>query len=813
MPSRRRVGLAAALVSSTVIVSALPAMAAHADPAYLYVDNNNPTSCSDSGPGTEMGRPFCSIQAAADAAQPGQTIRVGGFQYTEQVTLKQSGTPGHPITIQGEGSPIGRRPHVEIAPGGYPSTTKAPHAFVASGVHDITIKNFWLSDSDEEAVLVADSERITVDGNAVTRAGAQVTKATTSPPTNPDNNTSAVRLTGKTRDVTISRNQIGGSGRAGVAIEPGVTGTIVTTNAFAGVYDFRASNIIVADSAPGTVVNSNTIGGTCGTGIVLTGSSTGSTVVNNIVQVHRNCDVNVGVGVMVASGSVPGTRSDYNVLYTDSPDTHAYSWDGTLYRSPADLAAATGQGQHDLTADPKLSDYNAMLEDVTPGADSSAVDSADATAPGQLDTDIYGNSRVDDPLVPNTGTGVGYHDRGAAEYQNPLKVSLDHGAYMPDQPMAVTFHGGTTSTWYPATTTMDFGDGSPVVTAPTFPLTHTYAAAGRYTATLTATDSNGTVKKTTTPADVASGPITAAVQVQRSASAPASIAVTGSYNSPWPVSDYSVDFGDGQYQWFRSQPAGPVTHTYAKPGRYLVRLTVRDDHGRSATADGFAHANFTDPADRAIAGRWSTGKPAANGLFNNGTWALRSTGDCCKADITQVAFGQAGDLPATADWDGLGHDQLGIYRNGTFALRHDNGTVTAIPFGDTGDIPVPGYWDGNGHAQLALYRPGIATFIVRHDDGTLTTAAFGQPGDIPVAGDWDATGHFQLGIYRAGTFALRHDDATVSTATWGNPGDQPIVGDWYAKGRMTYGIFRPTDPSYALSGAYTGIYGYAGQVY
>ncbi|MGW2253824.1 PKD domain-containing protein [Kitasatospora sp. NPDC001660] len=812
MPSRRRVGLAAALVSSTTVIAAtLPAMAAHADIEYLYVDNAA-KACSDSGPGTEMARPFCSIQAAADAAQPGQTVRIAGFTYTEQVTLKQSGTPGHPITFQGETTFTGHRTGLEFKPGGWPSTTKSQHAFVASGVHDITIKNFWITDSPQEAVLITDSQRITLDGNQVDNAGHQSTEP---PPRNLDNDTSAIRLTGKTSDVTISRNQIGDSGRAGVAIEPGVSGTIVTTNAFSRVYGFRASNIIVADSAPGTVVNSNTIGATCGTGIVLNGSSTGSTVVNNIVQVHRNCEVNVGVGVMVASGSVPGTRSDYNVLYTDSPDTHAYSWDGTLYRSPADLTAASGQGQHDLTVDPKLSDGSALGEDVTPTTDTAALDSADATAPGQLDTDVYGNPRVDDPLAPNTGTGVGYHDRGAAEYQNPFTVSLATGSYMPDQPMAVKFYGGTTSPWYPATTTLDFGDGTPVVTAPAFPLTHTYAAAGRYVATLTATDSTGTVKKATTNADVASGPITAAVQVQQSPLTPKSISVAGTYNSPWPVDQYRIDFGDHQGQGYgaRSLPADPVPHDYAKPGRYTVRLTVSDDHGRSATADGFAHINFTDPGDRPIAGRWTAGKPAANGLFNNGSWALRSTGDCCKADITQVSFGQAGDLPATADWDATGHDQLGIYRNGTFALRHDDGSVTAVPFGDAGDIPVPGYWDGNGHAQLALYRPSIATFIVRHDDGTITTAAFGDAGDIPVAGDWDGVGHFQLGIYRNGTFALRHDDGSVSTAGWGNRGDLPIVGDWYGKGRMTYGIFRPTDPSYALSGAYAGVYGHAGQVY
>ncbi|MFF3116062.1 PKD domain-containing protein [Kitasatospora sp. NPDC057904] len=809
MPRKRRVGLAAALVSSTAVVAGLPAVAAHADTEFLYVIKTH-KACSDSGPGTQN-QPFCSIQAAADVVQPGQTVLVSGTDYTEQVTLKRSGTADHPIVFQGEKRANPKEPRTRIRPGGYPSTAKAPHAFLASGVHDIAIRNFSIDQPADEAVLVQDSERITVDGNSVLWAGMQITGGA---PGAPAGYTPGIRLTGKTRDVTISRNQIAGSGRAGVAVDPGVTGSIITTNAFTGIGPAAGSNVIVADGAPGTVVNSNTIGGTCGTGITLSGGSTGSTVVNNIVKIFRKCDPNVGIGLAVSPESVAGTRADYNVVYADGPADYVYDWNGIFYKTPADFAAGTGQAKHDLAVDPKIFTAPASLEDLTPTADTAAMDSADATAPGQLDTDIYGNPRVDDPLVPNTGTGVGYHDRGAVEYQNPFAVSLTLTTGQYGHPLDAEFGGGTTSPWSPATTTLDFGDGSPVVTAPAFPLTHTYAE-GHHTATLTATDGNGTVKTTTRDVDTTIGPLTAGIGASHSATDPRNAWAYLSFNSQWTVTGYSVDWGDGTIETTPGAPypGGMVRHNYTKPGRYLVRFTINDDHGRTAKADGLISVNVPDPGDRAIAGRWTTGKPAANGLFNNGTWALRSTGDCCKADITQVSFGQAGDLPATADWDGLGHDQLGIYRNGTFALRHDNGTVTAIPFGDTGDLPVPGYWDGNGHAQLALYRPGIATFIVRHDDGTLTTAAFGQPGDTPVAGDWDATGHFQLGIYRAGTFALRHDDATVSTATWGNPGDQPIVGDWYAKGRMTYGIFRPTDPSYALSGAYTGIYGYAGQVY
>ena len=202
-------------------------------------------------------------------------------------------------------------------------------------------------------------------------------------------------------------------------------------------------------------------------------------------------------------------------------------------------------------------------------------------------------------------------------------------------------------------------------------------------------------------------------------------------------------------------------------------------------------------------------RPSSVGIFRNGTWALRSgTGA-----TTTVGFGQAGDIPISGDWDGVGHDQIGVFRPSTneFALRHDNGTSNSLAFGSPGDIPVPGMWDHNGHAQMAVYRPSTLTFTVRHDNGTVDSVALGNPGDIPIVGDWDGVGHTQMGIFRpaaggsgSNVFALRHDDGSVSTVTYGSPGDIPVVGDWAGRGRTTYGIYRPSTSDFALANAYVG---------
>ncbi|MFK0259109.1 hypothetical protein [Streptomyces sp. NPDC090445] len=220
-------------------------------------------------------------------------------------------------------------------------------------------------------------------------------------------------------------------------------------------------------------------------------------------------------------------------------------------------------------------------------------------------------------------------------------------------------------------------------------------------------------------------------------------------------------------------------------------------------------APSTYSGDLPVSGRWSSGSATTVGVFRDGTWALRDANGA----TASVGFGRAGDVPMTGDFDGVGHDQLGIFRpsTSTFAVRHDDGSTTSLTFGQAGDIPVPGMWDNNGHAQMAVYRPGTGTFIVRHDDGSVTTAALGQAGDIPVVGDWDGVGHTQMGIFRPGanagdenTFVLRHDDGSLSTVTYGVKGDLPVVGDWSNKGRTTYGVYRPGNGTFALSNAYAG---------
>src|SRR5580700_10917303 len=95
----------AAGVMAGLLVPALPALpaagqAAGAAPGTVLFVDGALSACSDSGPGTQQ-QPFCTISAATDRAQPGQTVLVAPTN-NASLTITRSGTPGDPITIEGD---------------------------------------------------------------------------------------------------------------------------------------------------------------------------------------------------------------------------------------------------------------------------------------------------------------------------------------------------------------------------------------------------------------------------------------------------------------------------------------------------------------------------------------------------------------------------------------------------------------------------------------------------------------------------------------------------------------------------------------
>ena len=212
---------------------------------------------------------------------------------------------------------------------------------------------------------------------------------------------------------------------------------------------------------------------------------------------------------------------------------------------------------------------------------------------------------------------------------------------------------------------------------------------------------------------------------------------------------------------------------------------------------------------------------SAVGVFRNGQWFLDANGngswDGCGIEICFSGFGQAGDMPASGNWDGGSKSYIGVLRSDTgqwFIDRNGNrqwdGCATDgcyVSFGSPGDLPVAGDWTGNGFAKIGVFRNG-QWFLDNGNGqwdgcGTDLCLSFGQAGDLPVAGNWNGGLKAGVGVFRAGTWYLdyngngkwdgcqqdgKQDQCLFNS--FGQAGDFPAAGDWNSDGKAKVGVFR-----------------------
>jgi trimeric autotransporter adhesin len=154
----------------------------------------------------------------------------------------------------------------------------------------------------------------------------------------------------------------------------------------------------------------------------------------------------------------------------------------------------------------------------------------------------------------------------------------------------------------------NFGDGS--LTGTGSPAGHTYAVAGTYTVTLTASDPNGlgdTESKTVTVA----APVPPTARLTVSCSGLSCNFADASSPGSGAISSRSWTFGDGT----PAVQATSGTHTFARSGTYVIAVTVTDVYGLSSTASktvtvaasGVSHVSYSG-----FTTKWSSPSGATN---------------------------------------------------------------------------------------------------------------------------------------------------------------------------------------------------------
>ena len=165
-------------------------------------------------------------------------------------------------------------------------------------------------------------------------------------------------------------------------------------------------------------------------------------------------------------------------------------------------------------------------------------------------------------------------------------------------------------------------------------------------------------------------------------------------------------------------------------------------------------------------------------------------------------FGKTGDIPTVVgDWDGDRKADLAVFRNSAFdgqsyffylgSWNNPKKSVTSLAWGTAGDVPQSGDFDGDGLADTAVFRPSDNVwYIQQSSDNQIIYKQWGLATDKFVPSDYDGDGKTDLAVFRDGVWYLQQTTNGVQTIEFGVADDEPVTADYDGDGKSDLGVYR-----------------------
>ena len=268
-----------------------------------------------------------------------------------------------------------------------------------------------------------------------------------------------------------------------------------------------------------------------------------------------------------------------------------------------------------------------------------------------------------------------------------------------------------------------------------------------------------------------------------SANATASGFQTLSASTPANVVPFQGDFdGDGKTDLAYYQLSTATWYMY---------------DSRSQTTSSFALGTPTSSIP--VVGYFDVNAPEEVAVYTvvngQGVWSIASaiTG---LHTVTLPFPVQATDIPVPGNYDGVGHDELAIYRRTTGQyLVDDNGTTETINIPGIGVgtpdlsslVPVPGNYDPHlntavppawiENTEAGVYDPNTGVYTILGPSGAYTVSSGFQKGDIPAPADYLGNGATQPVVFRPSTGQFIGKNGVI-VATLGQSSNIPLAAPY-----------------------------------
>ncbi|MDD4737054.1 MAG: FG-GAP-like repeat-containing protein, partial [Kiritimatiellae bacterium] len=186
----------------------------------------------------------------------------------------------------------------------------------------------------------------------------------------------------------------------------------------------------------------------------------------------------------------------------------------------------------------------------------------------------------------------------------------------------------------------------------------------------------------------------------------------------------------------------------------------------------------------------------------DGQWVILQS---ATMTLRSQAWGWSEALPVPADYDGDGITDIAVYwpEGGQWTILQSSDNTTCIQdWGWSEAQPVPGDYDGDGLADIAVYSALDGQWmILQSSTMTLRSQAWGWSEAEPVQGDYDGDGKTDVAVYlpeNGGWSAYLSGSGQSLTRNWGWSEAWPVPADYDGDSIGDFTVYSPNDGLWSI---------------